>query len=99
MNKKTAVSLRASCLFIAATMMLGITGCAGPNYVWYQQGKDRISFMKDNLECEEESALYAKQLDKKGDQEVIASRMKECMGLRGYMKIREQDLPQGATKF
>ncbi|MDK9718556.1 MAG: YgdI/YgdR family lipoprotein [Trichlorobacter sp.] len=84
---------------IAAVVMLIASGCASPNYVWYQQGKDRTMFAKDKLECEEESALYAKQLDKRGNEEVISARMKECMGLRGYVKVLEQDVPQGMEKF
>ena len=87
-------------LFLAAAvLMLLASGCASPNYVWYQQGKDRVMFTKDKLECEEESALYAKQLDKRGNEEVISARMKECMGLRGYVKVLEQDVPQGVEKF
>lgn len=89
-----------SLLFLpAALIALCMTGCAGSNYVWYQQGKDRVSFTKDKLECEEESALYAKHLDKRGNNEVISGRMKECMGLRGYVQVREEDLPQGAGTF
>ncbi len=86
-------------LLLAAVVMLLASGCASPSYVWYQQGKDRIMFTKDKLECEEESALYAKQLDKRGNEEVISARMKECMGLRGYVKVLEQDVPQGMEKF
>ncbi len=86
-------------LLFALATALSLSGCAGSSYVWYQAGKDRTTFTKDKLECEEESALYAKHLDKRGNEGVISARMKECMGLRGYAQVREEDLPPGADKF
>jgi hypothetical protein len=99
MTRSYVSTVRAALFLSAAVVMLLASGCASPNYVWYQGGKDRAAFAKDNLECEEESALYAKHLDKRGDKEVISARMKECMGLRGYVKVLEQDVPQGMEKF
>lgn len=92
-------SIRALLLLSALVIMLFAAGCASPNYVWYQQGKDNITSTRDKLVCEEESALYAKHIDKRGNEEVISARMKECMELRGYVQIREEDLPQGANKL
>jgi hypothetical protein len=99
MRKKTEMVLKTITFVLVAVMLLTFCGCGGATYVWYQGGKDRATFTKDNLECEEESAQYAKYLDKRGDKEVISSRMKECMGLRGYVKVLEQDVPQGMEKF
>lgn len=92
-------TIRIPLFLFAAFVALSISGCGSSNYVWYQQGKDRMMFTKDHLACEEESALYAKQLDKRGNEEVISARMKECMGLRGYVKVLEQDVPAGMEKF
>jgi hypothetical protein len=83
--------------FSLCVIFLG--GCASSNYVWYQTGKEKTPFKKDHLECEEESAIYAKHLDKRGNKDVIFARMKECMGLRGYLKVLEEDVPQGMEKF
>lgn len=99
MNKHKISLTRIFLLIIASTLFMALTGCAGPNYVWYQKGKDRVAFNKDNLECEEESAQYARFLDKRGDQDIISNRMKECMGLRGYLRIREEEVPRGEMRF
>lgn len=97
---ETSYSKARTMIFLsAAAAMLLVSGCASPHYVWYQTGKDRPAFMKDKFECDEESALYAKQLDKRGDQEVISKRLKECMGLRGYLRVREEEVPSGAYRF
>lgn len=92
-------NVRIPLFMFAALAVLSMSGCAGSTYVWYQQGKDRVQFTKDKIECEEESALYAKQLDKRGNEAVISARMKECMGLRGYVRVLEQDVPAGMEKF
>ena len=84
---------------LAVVMLMILGGCGGGNYVWYHKDNDRAAFMKDNLQCQEESAQYAKFLDKRGDKDVIGDRMKECMGLRGYVKVLEEDLPAGAKRF
>jgi len=99
MRKKTGMLPKIIVFILAAVMLLNFCGCGGGTYVWYQGGKDRAAFVKDNLECEEESAQYARYLDKRGNKEVITARMKECMGLRGYVKVLEQDVPQGMEKF
>ena len=99
MRKKIIMLPKIFFLVLVAIMLLTISGCAGGNYVWYQAGTDKVTFKKDNLECEEESALYAKHLDKRGNEGVISERMKECMGLRGYDKVLEENLPAGANKF
>lgn len=91
--------IRTMIFLSAAAAMLLLSACASPKYVWYQPGKDRPAFMKDKFECDEESALYAKQLDRRGDQEVISRRLKECMDLRGYLRVREEEVPSGAYRF
>ena len=82
---------------VAGCLLLG--GCGGASYVWYQAGRDQAAFKQDHLQCEEEAALFAKQMDKRGDKEVISNRMKDCMGVRGYVKVLEEDLPAGAEKL
>lgn len=99
MREKTHILPRTIFLLLAAIMLLTLSGCAGGNYVWYQGGKDRATFKKDYLQCEEESALYARNLDKQGNEEIILSRMKECLGLRGYLRVLEDDAPKGVEKF
>mgnify|MGYP000855949005 CR=1 FL=1 len=86
-------------ILAASSLLLVISGCASPKYVWYQPGKDRPAYMKDKLECDEEAAQYAKFLDKRGDMDVIGERAKECMGLRGYLRVQEKDVPSGAYRF
>lgn len=99
MMKSGCSTAKALLLLSAAAMMLLVSGCASPSYVWYQPGKDRPAFMKDKFECDEESAQYAKFLDKRGDQDVIRERTKECMGVRGYLRISEEEVPSGALRF
>ena len=84
---------------ITVITLLAIGGCGSSRYVWYQPGKDVASFRQDHLQCEEESAKYARYMDKRGDKDIIFERMKECMGLRGYIRTPEQELPKGAARF
>ena len=99
MNSHILHAVKLTGIALTATIMISLAGCSSGKYVWYQTGKDMMTFKKDNLQCEEESALYAKYLDKRGNEEIISGRMKECMGLRGYVRVLEQDVPPGVEKF
>lgn len=99
MECRACVSFKTVLLgFVLASSLL-ISGCGSTNYVWYQAGKDKAAFMQDHLQCEEDAALFARYMNKRGDKEVIAKRMKDCMGVRGYLKVAEDDLPTGAEKL
>jgi len=84
---------------LAVTIIMALGGCGSANYVWYQPGKDVATFKQDHLQCEEQSAKYARYMDKRGNKDVIFERMKECMGLRGYVRTEESELPEGIKGF
>lgn len=96
-NKKPILKITYISLLALLPLILG--GCAGVNYVWYQPAKNAAAFGQDHLQCEEEAALYAKHMNKRGDRDVISGRMKECMEIRGYAKLPENELPKGAPGF
>lgn len=82
-----------------AIISLLFSGCAGKSYVWYQPYKNAETFQQDNIQCEEEAALYAKHMDKLGAMDLVSERMKECMAIKGYVRIMEKDLPKGTPVF
>lgn len=84
---------------LAVIIIMALGGCGSANYVWYQPGKDVATFKQDHLQCEEQSAKYARYMDKRGNKDVIFERMKECMGLRGYVRTEESELPEGIKGF
>ena len=84
---------------LTAATMMALGGCGSANYVWYQPGKDVATFRQDHLQCEEQSAKYARYMDKRGNKDIIFERMKECMGLRGYVRTEASELPEGVKGF
>lgn len=96
-NKRRVLII--SYISLAAMISLFLSGCAGKNYVWYQPYKNMEAFQQDNIQCEEESVLYAKHMSKPGNMNFVSERMQECMAIRGYVKILEADLPKGAPVF
>lgn len=87
------------CFLLALITPLLLGGCGSANYVWYQPEKDLTTFKQDHLQCEEQSAKYARYMDKRGNKDIIFERMKECMGVRGYVRTEESELPEGVKGF
>ena len=99
MKIQKQLTLKVIYFSMAVMLLSALAGCGSTKYVWYQPGKDVASFRQDHLLCEGESAKYARYMDKRGDKDIIFERMKECMGLRGYIRTPEQELPKGAARF
>jgi len=84
-------------LMVLAALML--SGCgAAPRY-WYNSQKDVMSSKKDLFQCEEEAASYSRNMGEAGDKEIVGKRLRDCMELRGYLSLTEDELPKGAPKL
>jgi hypothetical protein len=99
MKIERSLVIKAALVLSAVTIPVALGGCGGARYVWYHSGNDAAGFAADRLQCEEESAKYAMYVGKRGDDDIITERMKECMGLRGYVRTLERDLPEGAPRY
>ena len=66
---------------------------------WYNAKKDLMDVKTDKFQCEEAAAAYSRNMGEAGDKEIVSKRIKDCMELRGYVFINENEMPDGAAKI
>lgn len=96
---RTGRTVRAMIVFLAAAFLMVFTGCGASKAFWYQTGKESSVLRKDLFDCQEEAAQYSKNMGKAGKQEIVEERIKKCMEVRGYVLIKEEELPSGAPRI
>lgn len=70
-----------------------ISGCAS-RHAWFNPAKDDQARFADTYECEKQAATYSMNLGKPGNKNIVEARLKECMDLRGYKWVKEEDIPE-----
>ncbi len=94
MTRKTLLLM----VLVALAAVL-LSGCgAAPRY-WYNSQKDVAAAKADLFQCEEEAAAYSRNMGEAGDKKIVEKRLRDCMGLRGFLSLTEDELPKGAPKL
>jgi hypothetical protein len=94
MNRKTLILML---LVLLAALLL--SGCGGAPRYWYNAQKDQTAAKADLFQCEEEAAAYSRNMGDAGNKDIVEKRLRDCMGLRGFLSLTEEELPKGAPKL
>ena len=84
---------------LLALAALALSGCAGAPRYWYNTQKDAHTSKADLFQCEEEAAAFSRNMGDAGSKNVVQKRLHDCMELRGYLWITEDELPKDAPKL
>ncbi len=93
----TSKTLILAALAVLCTLLL--SGCGATPRYWYNAQKDIASSKKDLFQCEEEAAAFSRNMGEAGNKDVVQKRLRDCMELRGYLSLTEEELPKGAPKL
>ena len=69
-------------VFLAAALLVLLTGCASPNL--HKSGSTQADAMKDNTECELMGAQYASGMGFNGNLLIVADYKQKCLRGRGW---------------